>query len=138
MHTSFAIPTWVKACIVTLVAVLAPLRAQLITAFVLVMIDLFTGIWAAVKRKEKITSAGLGRTVAKVAIYQSSLLTAFLAQTFLIGDALPVLSIVSAFIGVTELKSVLENLSAASGQDLFKLLIEKLSSKNATEPKQVP
>ncbi len=138
MHASVAIPAWFKVCIMATVAVLAPLRAQLSAAFCLVMLDLITGVWAAVKRGEKITSSGLGRTVAKVVVYQGALLTAFLAQTFLIGDALPALALVSSFIGVTELTSVLENLSTISGKDILKVLISKLSSKNAAQLDAVP
>ena len=132
------LPGWLKACLMAAGVVLLPLRAQLVAAFCLVMLDLFTGVWASIKQGKPITSAGLGRTVAKIVVYQSALLTAFLAQTFLIGDTLPALAIVSSFIGVTELKSVLENLSTILGTDILKALIAKLVSKNATDPKQVP
>jgi len=120
----------------TLLVVLAPIKAQLITALVLVIMDFLTGVWAAWKRGEQISSAGLGRTCVKVAVYEFAILAAFVAQKYLIEDALPVLSIVTTFIGISELKSVLENLSSISGVDLLRALITKLASKNDENDKQ--
>lgn len=120
-----------------LIAVFAPIQAVVLTTLALVMIDLITGLVAARKRKEPITSAGIKRTVGKIMLYEIAIAAAFLCQTYLTGDILPVSKLVSALIGIVELKSILENLDGASGNKLFEAIISRLvqSEKNIEDKK---
>ena len=111
-------------------AVFAPVKAAVLTVFVLVLADLILGVWAAHKRKEPITSAGLRRTAVKMFLYEAALLLGFLAETYLLGEYIPVCKIASAFVGLVEIKSVIENLNEIGGGSLFKGLIDKLNSVN--------
>jgi hypothetical protein len=97
---------------------------------VLIATDLITGIVKAKQQKQPITSARLRDTVSKFLIYEVSVMVAFLSEKYLLGDAIPAVKILSAMIGAVELKSILENLNAASGQDLLKGIIDKISSPN--------
>ncbi len=119
-----------KTLVFALIAVFAPAKSIVLTSLALVVIDLITGIWAAKRRGEPITSQGLRRTLTKLAVYESALLLAFLAEQYLISDLLPVSKIVSSYIGVVELKSVLENVNDIGGNDLLKALINKLNGPN--------
>lgn len=109
-----------------IIAVFAPIQAAITTVAVLIAIDLITGIMASKKRGGPITSAGIKRTVGKVLLYEAALCVSFLVQTYLTGDILPAVKLISALIGVTELKSILENMDSISGQSLFKTLISKI------------
>lgn len=117
---------YLEAFLLATLAVFAPLKAMALTICVLVIVDLIIGVSASHKRKEKITSAGFKRTVGKLLLYYTALGATFLVQTNLIGDDLPALKIVSALIGLTELKSVLENLDSISGTSLFQSLVSKI------------
>lgn len=119
-----------KAWSLALIAVFAPAQAMIFTSMALVLIDLVTGVWAAKKRGEIITSSGLSRTVAKLLVYESAILLAFVTQTYLTGNTIPVANIVAGFVGITELLSCLENLNGISGTDLLKSLLEKLANKS--------
>lgn len=121
-----------KALAAAIIAALAPIHAILITVGVLIVADLVTGIWAAYKRNEKITSAALRRTVSKFVIYQLAIISGFLVQHFLLADIIPIVNIVGGVIGIVELKSMLENSSKIVGEDVFKLIISKLGSQNDT------
>lgn len=116
---------------IAILAVLAPIKAVLLTTMVLVASDLVLGVIAAHKRKEKITSQGLRRTAAKLFVYEMAIMLGFLAETYLIGPIAPVSKVISAFIGLTELKSIVENLNDISGQSVFKVLINKISNQEA-------
>lgn len=113
--------------IIALIAIFAPVQGAIATAALLVVMDLFLGIWAAKRRSEAITSSGIKRTVGKVALYEAAICLAFLAQTYLIGNLLPVTSLVTALIGLTELKSVFENLDSISGGSLLKSIIARIT-----------
>lgn len=112
------------------IAALAPIHAVIVTVGILIFADLATGIWAAKKRNESITSGRLRDSVTKMFVYQTAIVTGFLIETYLIGGLVPIVKLAGAVIGFVEAKSLFENLNEISGQDLFKTLIEKLGSKN--------
>lgn len=115
-----------------LLALFAPIKAAAIAAIVLVIADLITGVIAAHKRGEPITSSGLKVTVIKLFVYEAAILLAFLAQTYLTGTILPVCNLATTVIGLTEMKSVLENLDSIAGGSFFKSLIDKVNSSKDT------
>ena len=119
----------IKLLILTAV-ILAPIKAAMFTIGFLIFLDLGTGVWAAKKRKESISSAALRRTVSKMVIYQMALISGFLIEQYLVEGSLPIAKVVAGFIGIVEFKSVLENSNVILGTNVFKLLIQKLGSKN--------
>jgi hypothetical protein len=108
--------------------ILSPLRPNLIAAALLVLVDLACGLLAAKKRGEPLSSAGLRRTIAKLLVYEGVVILGFIVETFMLGDLFPLVKILSGMIGLTELKSVLENLEDITGLPLIKLLIDKLTN----------
>jgi phage-related holin len=120
---------------VALLAVFAPIKSVVLVVGVLIVADLITGILAARKRGEKITSAGFRRTIVKGLVYQSSILLGHLTEQYLVGnDVVSITKIVAAVIGLVEFTSILENLNTINGSPIFAKLIEKLGSKNDLPP----
>ena len=115
--------------LISIAAVFAPINSIIITVGILIFSDFILGIYAAIKRGEEITSAGLRRTVSKMFVYQMVVLTSFLGETYLLSGVLPVVKLVAGVIGVTEIKSILENSADITGLN-FKSVIKKLGSKN--------
>ena len=113
-----------------IIVLLAPIQAVMATVGFLIFLDTATGIWAALKRSEKISSAALRRTISKMIIYQIAVISGFLIETYLVGGSLPVSKVVAGFIGLVEFKSILENSNTILGTNIFKILIKKLGSKN--------
>jgi len=111
-------------------AILAPIQAVMATVGFLIFVDLATGIWAALKRSEKITSAAIRRTLSKMVIYQTAVISGFLIEQYILSNELPITKVVAGFIGLVEFKSILENGNVILGTNIFKLLIAKLGSKN--------
>jgi hypothetical protein len=114
---------WVSALFLASLAALAPIHPMLVSVGVIVFADLITGIWAAKKRGESVQSAKLRNTVTKFLIYNVAVITGFVFEKYLIAGAVPAAQIIAGAIGLAEVKSVLENASVISGQDLFKMLI---------------
>ena len=113
-----------------ILTIFAPVQAAALAVFAIVIIDLITGVLAARKRKEEITSARIRDSVSKLFIYEIALLSALLLENYLLSGMVPAIKIVSAVIGVAEGKSVLENLDTLQGGNMFKNLIDKLGSSN--------
>lgn len=108
--------------------VFLPLKATLITVMVLTAVDLITGLMVARKKKKRITSSGLKKTIIKTMVYEAVVMLGFLTETYMTGDAIPVVKILAGYIGITELKSVMENMEIVSGVSIIKLLIKKLDT----------
>lgn len=120
----------IKTLLIALVAVFAPAESMILSSMALIGVDLITGVMAAKKRNEPITSAGLKRTLVKIAVYEVALLLAFLAEQYLTMGFIPLARITASFIAVVELKSCYENLNDISGEDLLKTLLTKLNGPN--------
>ena len=108
--------------------VFLPVKATLVTVMVLTVADLVSGIAAARKKRKRITSAGLKRTIIKTTVYEAVVMLGFLTERYMTGDAVPVVKILAGFIGLTEFKSVMENIEIISGMSIIKLLIKKLNT----------
>lgn len=113
---------------VAVAAVFAPIQAAIIAIFVLTVVDLISGVMASIKEKTPITSEGLKRTVIKLFLYETAICMAFLVQTYLTGDLFPASKLVTALVGLVELKSLLENFDRITGDSFFKNLIAKVTS----------
>ena len=112
-------------------AILAPIQPMLIACGFLIVVDTITGVVAAHKRKESISSAQMRRAVTKLFIYQLAIISGFVLEKYLMGGILPVSKIVAGVIGMVEFKSILENASTIAGENILKLVMDKLGSKNA-------
>jgi hypothetical protein len=110
--------------------VLAPIKGIIITVGILIFADMISGVAAARKRGEKISSARLRDSITKCLIYQVAIITGFLVQQYLLQDFIPIVKIVASLIGMVELKSLYENLDSIHGGDLFNRILDTLGSKN--------
>lgn len=120
-------PTIISVC-----AVFAPIKGAIITVGVVIIVDLITGIMAARKRGEKITSKAYTKTIAKMAKYQTALLTGYLIEVYLIGGIVPISTIVTSAIGFGEAISLYENLNTITDNKIFSNLVTNLKSLNPT------
>lgn len=109
-------------------AVLAPIQGAVIVCTLLVISDLVTGVLAAKKQGKPITSGGLRQSIMKLYVYETALILAFLTEAMLTGPAFPISKIVSAFIGITEMTSNLENLNILSGQNLLQTILARMNA----------
>jgi len=121
---------WIEAGIISIIALLAPIMTLIKAILVLIGLDLITGVIAALKRKEAITSAGFRRTVTKVFVYEMALIIAFIGEKYFIGDLAPLVKLISSMIGLVEIKSIFENLNVTSDNSFLKTILDKLNSIN--------
>lgn len=111
--------------------VFTPVAAALVWMGVFVFIDLITGIWKARKNAEPITSKRLGNTITKVVMYFLAIITSqvmdaiFFHQSFL---PFTIAQLAIGFFSFTEFKSIMENISAILGADVWKYLRSKIDN----------
>jgi hypothetical protein len=125
-----AIPTYFQPLAVSLLSVFAPIKAMLLVTGFLIFTDLISGILAARKRGEKISSAGLRRTITKCLVYNLAILSGFLVEQYMLESVFPISKLIAGIISLVELKSILENLNTINGSDIFKTVLSQLGSVN--------
>ncbi len=127
---------YLEAAAVSAWAVFAPIKAVMFATGALIFIDLATGVWAAIKRKEPVTSKGISRTIAKIVLYELALATSYLVHQYMTGDLLPADKLVAGLIGIVELKSILENMNTINGSPVFAAIVNRaISAQEQIGPK---
>lgn len=121
---------WIYNLLIACLGILAPIKPLLLAVIFIVLADAVFGVWAAVKRGEKVTSAGMRRTITKLLVFLLAVICGFIVEIVMINEFLPISKIIASAIGLVELKSILENCNYILGYDLFKTVIQKLGSKN--------
>lgn len=122
--------SYLKYLIISAIAVLAPIKTTMVAISILIFADLVLGLIAAYKRGDKITSAALRRTVSKILVYQTAIITGFICEKYLISDLIPMSKLIAGVVGMVEMKSLLEHADELNGSPIFKSLIKKLGSDN--------
>ena len=104
---------------------LEPLGALMLWFLIFVACDMVTGISAAVKERQIITSHGLQRTVAKFLMYAMTvILLEAIDKYMLIAVHLGFANIGATIICGIELYSILENCYRITGNKVFKILTQ--------------
>ena len=121
---SFSFSGILKSIILLIGAFLAPIATVIFAVLFLIFVDLITGILASIKEKQNITSSAMSRTIAKVFVYCTTIIVTYVVHKYLlVGFDFPIESIVSGFIALTEMKSILENMDRISNHSVLKDLI---------------
>ena len=108
--------------IMTALAVILGIKPVLVTIGVLIFIDLFLGIWSALKNGENIESKKLANTVSKGIVYHLFIISAFIIEKFIFNGHIPMLEITSGMVAIIEIKSISENVDKIIGLNLFNII----------------
>lgn len=113
-----------------LIIYFAPAGGQLFVVAMAVLCDTATGIWAARKTGEKISSRRLADIFPKLFVYFLLILLAHtIENVFKLDFGFSVRSIVSLAILGNELMSIDENMKKATGKGVFQKVIEAIKRK---------
>jgi hypothetical protein len=127
---------WLSTFAFWVLTFIAPAREAMIAVAVLVVVDLFVGVWAAKKRGEAIVSWKLRHTVTrKIFPYQVAIICAlYIENNFFSG--LPIMKAIAGFIAISEAKSLFERLGEITGLDFWSVIRERLQP--TTKPRRRP
>lgn len=126
---------WIYGIGLSILAVFAPIKTLMVAVGFLIVMDTIMGIWAAKRRKKKITSAKLRSTISKAVIYQFCIVSGFVLEKYIIDGAVPIAKIIAGAVGTVEIKSLLENANFILGGSVFNEIKNKLGSTNLRDEK---
>ena len=114
-------------------AYFAPVAPMVHAVLVMVLLDLVTGVWAASIRSEAICSNGLRRTIRKMIGYVLLIIAGHIVDITLLKGSLNLASIFAAYIGLTELQSIRENIACITGNDVLQEIWDTIKDKIKTK-----
>ena len=118
----------INKILATLAIFFLPLYPVMLAVGVLITIDFITGLIAAKKQGNPITSKKMGATLTKMLVYQLLVIAAHLCELYLFNQ-IPFLKISLAFLAMTEFTSIAENFEKSTGKNLMSLIKDYLDSR---------
>lgn len=98
---------------------LSPIAAIMWSVFALIFADFITGIVAAKRSCQRISSNRMGDTVIKMLLYQLAIIISYVFEQHII-PGVPLVRICAGYIGLTEVKSFFENINTVTGLNIWK------------------
>ena len=117
-----------KLIIGSCIAFFAPIYPAMVAVGILIMIDTMTGVIAAKKNGETITSKKLGGAITKSLVYQLLIISAHLCELYLF-EQIPFVKISLAFLAMTEFTSINENIQKSTGKSMLTYIKTYLDEK---------
>lgn len=107
-------------------AYFAPVAPLIHAIMALWLIDWITGVWKSRLVKRRITSYRLRKTANKITGYIVAIIAAHILNHSILMGSLHLPQIITAYIGMTEFASIMENLSEITGKNILKEVIDKI------------
>lgn len=131
----FATPQgWLASILTMVLAYFSPIYMIIIIICIFVIMDLITGVLAAKKKGEEISSHIMRNTVTKLLCYWATIVMAFLIQKEIVPYSWFIaVNLSGGIICLAEFKSLIENFGVLTGSKTFKKIftaIENLFKKN--------
>lgn len=123
----YSIPELLMKFSIGISLILSPVQDIIGAIIILVLIDFATGIWAAYKKegRDAVTSRKMSFTVSKILLYILTILSAMVCEHYLTPE-IPMIKITTYFIGMTEIKSIYENVGKLLNMDIYKAIRQYL------------
>lgn len=105
-----------------LAAHLMPVAHFIAGAFFFLLVDFVSGVWAAKKKGNKITSQGFRKTITKFVFYSLAIICSVVLQDMFTKEMFPKLDLVywiAGFICLTEFKSIIENIGVITEINIY-------------------
>lgn len=131
----------VPAFLTMVLSYFSPLKGFALALILAVIIDFISGIWAAKKRKEKISSHVMRNSVTKLLCYSLTIIFCWVIQKeVFVFEWAKIVNLATALIVLSELKSILENFGHITGNKVFNKIfvtINNLFKKNNPDAESV-
>lgn len=119
---------YLKALSISVLTFFLPIVPLLLLIGLFILCDTILGVWAAIKRGEKITSRKLGNIVPKMLLYQGAVLVGYVLDHLLLGEFVNHIfnidMLITKLIAMTlifiESVSLNENMESITGKNIFK------------------
>lgn len=113
------------------IAYFTPIAEMVIVMLIFLMLDTISGIWASLKKGEKLESHKLRKTVYKIVWYTVTVMLSWMMEKTFSLTWTSLSSLVCGFICFVELKSIFENVTRITNEPVFLKILKIIKRKGA-------
>ncbi len=132
--------TWIithfNTLLIATIAVFSPLKESLLAIGFLITMDFIFGNIKALIKKQKITSRKWTHTASKIFLYTGCVGSVYILDQYILKSGMNLHKIIAIFLGLIELKSILENFEEMTGINIWDRLI-KIVKRGTSETKDL-
>ena len=132
--------TWLlnhlNSLFIAIIAVFAPLKESLLAIGFLITMDFIFGNIKALIKNQKITSRKWFNTASKVILYTGCVISVYILDQYILKSGMNLHKIIGIFLGLIELKSILENFEEITGINIWDKLV-KIVKRGTSETKDI-
>ena len=130
-------PPWLAKILIFVIAYFTPIREMIHVMLIFLAVDFISGVWAARKEKKIIESIKLRHTVYKFIWYTVAVMVSWMMETTFKLGWTNLASIVAGFICFVELKSIFENITRITNEQVFKRISKMIQKKGSEIIKKI-
>ena len=119
------------------IAYFTPIAEMVIVMLIFLLFDTITGIWASLKKGEKLESHKLRKTVYKIVCYTLAVMLSWMMEKTFSLNWSNLASIVCGFICFVELKSIFENITRITNEPVFMKILKVIKRKGAETIREI-
>lgn len=128
-NLQFLFPAWKNTLAQYIIIFFSPIAWLVAGVGIMVAFDWIAGVAAAKKKGNKIVSGGFYRTFIKFTLYAIGIVATRMLEILMQDKiAIPFASLLAGFILLIEYKSVMENISIATGVDIWEWVKDKIAT----------
>ena len=113
------------------IAYFTPITEMVIVMLIFLILDTISGIWASLKKGEKLESHKLRKTVYKIIWYTITVMLSWMMEKTFSLTWSNLASLVCGFICFVELKSIFENVTSITNEPVFMKILKIMKRKGS-------
>ena len=113
------------------IAYFTPIAEMVIVMLIFLLLDTISGIWASLKKGEKLESHKLRKTVYKIIWYTVAVMLSWMMEKTFSLKWSNLASLVCGFICFVELKSIFENVTSITNEPVFMKILKIIKRKSS-------
>jgi phage-related holin len=113
------------------IAYFTPIAEMVIVMLIFLLLDTISGIWASLKKGEKLESHKLRKTVYKIIWYTVAVMLSWMMEKTFSLTWSNLASLVCGFICFVELKSIFENVTSITNEPVFMKILKIIKRKGS-------
>ncbi|MEI6901360.1 MAG: phage holin family protein [Bacteroidota bacterium] len=119
------------------IAYFTPIAEMVIVMLIFLLFDTITGIWASLKKGEKLESHKLRKTVYKIICYTLAVMLSWMMEKTFSLTWSNLANLVCGFICFVELKSIFENITRITNEPVFMKILKIIKRKGAETIREI-
>ena len=116
---------------ILVLAYFTPISEMVIVMLIFLLLDTISGIWASLKKGEKLESHKLRKTVYKIVWYTVAVMLSWMMEKTFFLTWSNLASLVCGFICFVELKSIFENVTSITNEPVFLKILKIIKRKGS-------